>query len=190
MGLRIMNNVEALNAHRTLQNTNMQVSRSIDAIVHLRREDDGRRRVTEIAEVVESCGLRALISATAIDQRSPDAESADDSLAKGNGFIERWLDRNPRITPIFGPHANYTLNAEQLAATRAHVAQAEAMLADQGLRLAWSEEGDRYDDRVPAGHILMQRPRAGTLVKRGRAVTVVLHMCEGHYRNQASDMQA
>jgi 5-methylthioadenosine/S-adenosylhomocysteine deaminase len=72
-----------------------------------------------IAEVVERCGMRALISATVIDQRSPDAESADDSLAKGNGFIERWLDRNPRITPIFGPHANYTLNAEQLAATRA-----------------------------------------------------------------------
>ena len=72
-----------------------------------------------IAEVVERCGMRALISATVIDQRSPDAEDAGDSIAKGNGFIERWLDRNPRITPIFGPHANYTLNAEQLAATRA-----------------------------------------------------------------------
>ncbi len=72
-----------------------------------------------IAEVVESCGMRALISATVIDQRSPDAESADDSLTKGIGFIERWKGRNSRITPIFGPHANYTLNAEQLAATRA-----------------------------------------------------------------------
>ena len=72
-----------------------------------------------IAEVVEQCGMRALISATVIDQRSPDAENADDSIAKGNGFVERWLGRNSRITPIFGPHANYTLNAEQLAATRA-----------------------------------------------------------------------
>ena len=72
-----------------------------------------------IAEVVERCGMRALISATVIDQRSPDAEDAGDSIAKGNGFIERWLDRSSRITPIFGPHANYTLNAEQLAATRA-----------------------------------------------------------------------
>ncbi|MEM8816153.1 MAG: amidohydrolase [Pseudomonadota bacterium] len=71
-----------------------------------------------IAEVVESCGLRALISATVIDQRSPDAESADDSLNKGMGFIGRWKDRHPRISPIFGPHANYTLNAEQLKATR------------------------------------------------------------------------
>jgi 5-methylthioadenosine/S-adenosylhomocysteine deaminase len=72
-----------------------------------------------IAEVVDSCGMRAMVSATVIDQRSPDAENADDSLFKGNGFIERWQNRNSRITPIFGPHANYTLNAEQLTSTRA-----------------------------------------------------------------------
>ena len=71
-----------------------------------------------IAEVVERCGMRALISATVIDQRSPDAEGAGDSIAKGSGFVDRWLGRHPRITPIFGPHANYTLNAEQLRATR------------------------------------------------------------------------
>ena len=72
-----------------------------------------------IAEVVEQCGMRAMISATVIDQRSPDAENAGDSIAKGIGFVERWQGRNSRITPIFGPHANYTLDAEQLAATRA-----------------------------------------------------------------------
>ena len=71
-----------------------------------------------IAEVVESCGMRALISATVIDQRSPDAENANDSIQKGIAFIERWQGKNSRITPIFGPHANYTLNAEQLKATR------------------------------------------------------------------------
>ncbi len=71
-----------------------------------------------IAEVVEQCGMRALISATVIDQRSPDAESAGDSIAKGSGFVDRWKGRHPRITPIFGPHANYTLDAEQLRATR------------------------------------------------------------------------
>ena len=71
-----------------------------------------------IAEVVDRCGLRAMISATVIDQRSPDAEDAGDSLAKGIDFVERWQGRNPRITPIFGPHANYTLDAEQLVATR------------------------------------------------------------------------
>lgn len=79
-----------------------------------------------IASVVESCGLRAYISATVIDQRSPDAENATDSVAKGLAFIERWRgsERNPRITPIFGPHANYTLNEEQLRATRRAAADA------------------------------------------------------------------
>ncbi len=72
-----------------------------------------------VAQVVESCGLRAFVSATVIDQRSPDAESAADSIAKGVTFVNNWKDRNSRVMPIFGPHANYTLNAEQLAATRA-----------------------------------------------------------------------
>jgi len=71
-----------------------------------------------IADVVERCGMRALISATVIDQRSPDAEGAADSIAKGSEFVERWKGRNPRITAIFGPHSDYTLNAEQLRATR------------------------------------------------------------------------
>lgn len=72
-----------------------------------------------IAQVVEQCGLRAFVSATVIDQRSPDAESAADSLAKGENFVNNWKGRNSRIMPIYGPHANYTLNADQLAATRA-----------------------------------------------------------------------
>jgi 5-methylthioadenosine/S-adenosylhomocysteine deaminase len=71
-----------------------------------------------VASVVEQCGLRAFVSATVIDQRSPDAENASDSIAKGMQFIKRWKGRNDRIMPIFGPHANYTLNAEQLRATR------------------------------------------------------------------------
>jgi 5-methylthioadenosine/S-adenosylhomocysteine deaminase len=72
-----------------------------------------------IAEVVASCGMRALVSAPVIDQRSPGGENAADSIAKGIAFVDRWQGRNPRIMPIFGPHANYTLNAGQLRATRA-----------------------------------------------------------------------
>lgn len=71
-----------------------------------------------VAETVDRCGLRAMVSATVIDQQSPDAENAADSIRKGTEFIQRWKNRNGRITPIFGPHANYTLNAEQLRATR------------------------------------------------------------------------
>jgi 5-methylthioadenosine/S-adenosylhomocysteine deaminase len=71
-----------------------------------------------IANVVDKCGMRALISATVIDQRSPDAEDAADSIRKGEAFIERWQGKNSRITPIFGPHSDYTVNKEELRATR------------------------------------------------------------------------
>lgn len=70
-----------------------------------------------IAEVVDDCGMRAMVSATVIAQKSPDAEGASDSIDKGIAFANRWKGKNSRITPILGPHSNYTLNAEQLRAT-------------------------------------------------------------------------
>jgi 5-methylthioadenosine/S-adenosylhomocysteine deaminase len=71
-----------------------------------------------IAGVVESCGMRALVSATVIERPSPDSQNAADSISNGQAFIGRWKGKNSRITPIFGPHANYTLDAEQLRAVR------------------------------------------------------------------------
>jgi 5-methylthioadenosine/S-adenosylhomocysteine deaminase len=71
-----------------------------------------------IAEVVASCGMRALVSATVIERPSPGAANAADSISKGLAFIERWKGKNSRITPVFGPHANYTLDEEQLRAVR------------------------------------------------------------------------
>ena len=71
-----------------------------------------------ISRVVDSCGLRALVSATVIDQASPDATDARDSLLKGEAFIKKWKNKNQRIMPILGPHSNYTLDLEQLKQTR------------------------------------------------------------------------
>ena len=73
-----------------------------------------------IAQVVESCGLRAFISATVIDQRSPDAEDASDSIEKGLAFVENWKGRNSRIMPIFGPHA-YEFSINELNLGRENV---------------------------------------------------------------------
>ena len=71
-----------------------------------------------IAEVVERCGLRAMVSTTVIGQKSPDAADAAEGLEQGFAFIEAWRGRNSRVTPIFGPHSNYTLNSAQLRAVR------------------------------------------------------------------------
>jgi len=51
---------------------------------------------------------------------------------------------------------------------------AAALLADQGLGARRDADADRYDEAVVPGHILEQRPRAGSLVKRGSAVEIVL----------------
>ena len=57
-----------------------------------------------IAQVVDQCGLRAYISATVIDQRSPDAESAADSLVKGQ-IIHRRLEEVATVAlRRFGDH--------------------------------------------------------------------------------------
>lgn len=51
--------------------------------------------------------------------------------------------------------------------------KANALLADLGLRLRTSEAG-RYSAEVEAGRVIESKPRAGSLVKRGAAVEVVL----------------
>lgn len=52
--------------------------------------------------------------------------------------------------------------------------EAEALLADQGLGLRHLEREDRFDDSVPAGMVLDHDPPAGSLVKRGARIEVVL----------------
>lgn len=50
------------------------------------------------------------------------------------------------------------------------IAEAEALVRDQGLEIEWTEEA-RFDDSTPAGHVMRQEPRQGSLVKRGATVT-------------------
>ncbi len=72
-----------------------------------------------VARAVESCGLRVLVGPSVIDQKSPDAAGADESLRLASEFVTRWKGRNNRILPIIAAHAIYTLKPEQLVAIRA-----------------------------------------------------------------------
>ena len=60
------------------------------------------------------------------------------------------------------------------------VAQPESeiggLLVDSGLRLRRTYEADRYDEKIPAGHVLEQSPRSGSLVKRGAAIEIVVSL--------------
>lgn len=52
--------------------------------------------------------------------------------------------------------------------------EARALLADSGLTLKVDQREERFDEKVPEGHVLLQRPGAGTLVRRGSQVEVIL----------------
>ena len=72
-----------------------------------------------VAKAVETCGLRAVIAPTVIDQKSPDASDAADSLRLAAEFVRRWQGRNNRIIPAIGAHSVYTMKPPQLQAVRA-----------------------------------------------------------------------
>lgn len=67
-----------------------------------------------VAQVVDECGLRAIVTPTAIDFPSPGHKGWDDSFATAVDFARRWKDRHRRITPGIAPHAPYTVAPEHL----------------------------------------------------------------------------
>jgi 5-methylthioadenosine/S-adenosylhomocysteine deaminase len=71
-----------------------------------------------VARAVEGCGLRVLVAPTVIDQKSPDASDAGESLRLAAEFVGRWKGKSNRILPIISAHAIYTLKPEQLHAIR------------------------------------------------------------------------
>jgi 5-methylthioadenosine/S-adenosylhomocysteine deaminase len=71
-----------------------------------------------VAQAVEKCGLRVLVAPTVIDQKSPDAADATDSLRLAADFVAKWKGRNNRIIPIIGVHSVYTVKPPQLEAVR------------------------------------------------------------------------
>ena len=72
-----------------------------------------------VAQVVERCGLRALVASSVIDQKSPDAADAAEGLRRAGEFVRRWKGKNNRVMPIVGAHAIYTVKPEQLKQLRA-----------------------------------------------------------------------
>jgi len=66
------------------------------------------------AEVVEHCGLRAVITGVALDFPAPGSTGWDNSFKDAVEFVKLWQGKNERITPGFGPHAPYTVSPEHL----------------------------------------------------------------------------
>jgi 5-methylthioadenosine/S-adenosylhomocysteine deaminase len=89
-----------------------------------------------VAKAVEGCGLRVLVAPTVIDQKSPDATDAADSLRKAEEFVRRWKGRNIRIVPMISAHAVYTVKPDLL---KRIVARARELGVPMGIHLAESK---------------------------------------------------
>jgi 5-methylthioadenosine/S-adenosylhomocysteine deaminase len=106
------------------------------------------------AEVVEACGLRAIVAPGAIDFPSPGFQGWEDSFAAAVAFVQRWKGRHPRITPAIGPHAPYTVAPEHLveavAAARQHDVPISIHVAETQTEI--NDVQTRYGNR-PVRHL-------------------------------------
>ncbi|MBZ0289414.1 MAG: amidohydrolase family protein, partial [Anaerolineae bacterium] len=66
------------------------------------------------ADVIESCGLRAILAAPSIDFPSPGFKGWDDSFAAALAFTNSRKSPSGRIIPAFAPHAPYTVSPEHI----------------------------------------------------------------------------
>lgn len=107
------------------------------------------------AEVVENCGLRAVITGITIDFPVPGSTGWDNSLKDAVEFVKLWQGKNERITPGFGPHAPYTVSPEHLEQVALKAKEMEAPIS---IHLAESETEsaiiqERYN-ASPVKHVL------------------------------------
>jgi len=127
-----------------------------------------------IAEVVQDCGLRAIIASPSIDFPSPGFKGWEDSFKAAVEFVIRWKDKNERITPAFAPHAPYTVSPFHLkeVADKAkelgvpvsmHIAEAPSEVADIRERynntpVKHVAEQGLFDITLIAAHMVQPNP--------------------------------
>ncbi len=123
MGLRIMNNVEALNAHRTLQNTNMQVSKSIERLSSGLRIN---RAADDAAGLAVSEIMRSQIRGMNVASRN--AQDGVSLVQVADGALGNVTDMLQRMRDLAVQASNGTLTDAQRANLDAEVQQVVAEL--------------------------------------------------------------
>ncbi|MEM6819327.1 MAG: amidohydrolase [Pseudomonadota bacterium] len=67
-----------------------------------------------VSQVVEDCGLRAVVAPSVIEQQSPDASDGETSLRQATDYVRRWQGKSERIVPAVGAHSVYTISESGL----------------------------------------------------------------------------
>lgn len=76
----------------------------------------------DIAEEIDSIGMRAVLGQTLIDFPAPDYKTWRDAVAGATTFARAWTTHD-RITPALAPHAPFTVSADHLTEVRALATQ-------------------------------------------------------------------
>lgn len=80
---------------------------------------DGYFFENQIAEAVQSCGMRAVVSQGFADFATPDNPKYEKMMEAANRFVKRWLPFAPMITPAFFCHSPYTCSPQTLVNVKA-----------------------------------------------------------------------
>ena len=79
---------------------------------------DGYFFENQIAEAVQTCGMRAVVSQGFADFTTPDHPKFEKVMAAAGRFVERWQPFAPMITPAFFCHSPYTCSPQTLVSVK------------------------------------------------------------------------
>ncbi len=85
---------------------------------------DGYFFENQIAEAVQACGMRAVVSQGFADFATPDNPKYEKMMAAASRFVDRWQSHAPMITPAFFCHSPYTCSPETLVTVKSAAREA------------------------------------------------------------------
>lgn len=85
---------------------------------------DGYFFENQIAEAVQACGMRAVVSQGFADFATPDNPKFEKMMAAAERFVARWISSAPMITPAFFCHSPYTCSPQTLVNVKAAAREA------------------------------------------------------------------
>ncbi len=134
------------------------------------------------AKVVDSVGIRALISATMVDQPRNDVSGMEEQWDQALKFVKQWSNKSANVVPILGGHAIYTLSTAQLQKLRSiamnlnvpvniHLSESQFELEFakdnfDGSPIEYLNEINYFDPHVIAAHVVWPQEKDFEILKQ------------------------
>ncbi|MDP2084898.1 MAG: amidohydrolase family protein, partial [Gemmobacter sp.] len=129
---------------------------------------------TEVARVLDTAGLRAVVGQTLADFAPPDHRDFDEGFARVAELVDGWQG-HPRITPSIAPHAPYSTGRVVMERV-ARWAEAHPELP---IQMHVAETGPENDWAAAQGLTPVQAVAEAGLLRRGLVAAHCLHVSPG-----------